>query len=171
MAQLVEQIVGYTSLSLGGITLLTSIFVLSLLCTQKSFRFVRAMVIIMTIVSIMEVCYGAVLLFWFMEVEQVKNNAYLYYISAVTILIAMADFGSLTIIWFVTFKYWETARQFSRLLRLQKSKTDHKSDSNELIDALPGRTTSIDMNLSTKHSKYACYKWTGFSIITILSLV
>ena len=68
------------------------------------------MLIIMVIVSIVESSYGAVLLFWFMEVEQVKNNSYLYYISAITILIAMAEFGSLTIIWFVTFKYWETAR-------------------------------------------------------------
>ena len=35
--------------------------------------------------------------------------------------IALHDIGVLQIIWFVTFKYWETARQFSRMIRILKA--------------------------------------------------
>ena len=135
-----------------------------MLFSQKSFRFVRAMVIIMCNVSIMELFYGLVLLLWTPEMNKIKENKFILYTATETLLVSFADLGSMCIIWFVTFKYWETARQFSRLLRLQNARAEVNLEETRA-------SNTIDHNLSSKHHKYACYKWTGFSLIIILSLI
>ena len=77
------------------------------------------MLIIMVIVSIVESSYGAVLLFWQNEFSVLYTDRNTFYIATVTFLEAFAALGSMCIIWFVTFKYWETARQLNRFFRLE----------------------------------------------------
>ena len=83
------------------------------------------MVIIMTIVSIVELTYGIVLLFWTMKLTELKEHRNTFYIATVTFLEAFAALGSMCIIWFVTFKYWETARQLDRFIRLESASDLH----------------------------------------------
>ncbi len=45
------------------------------------------------------------------------ENQDLYY-SVIGFTVSMHDLGLLIIVWFVTFKYWETSRQFSRVIRV-----------------------------------------------------
>ena len=75
----------------------------------------------MTIVSILELSYGIVVLAWELKVIRYRESSNIFYIATVTFLEAFAALGSMCIIWFLTFKYWETARQLDRFVRLESA--------------------------------------------------
>ena len=87
-----------------------------------------------------------------------------------------------SIIWFVTFKYWETARQFSRMVRVLNGEPENNGapgfpaisrDSASLTNTatnVADDTTEVRLHrrLYKKHKKYSHYKWIGFACVIVL---
>ena len=74
-----------------------------------------------------------------------KENYELDHVWTVFSIIAASifawDLGNFAIVWFVSFKYWETSRQFTRVIRLLEPKTGRKS----LLTA-SGRVSKVKFN-------------------------
>ncbi len=82
------------------------------------------------------------------------------------------DIGMNSIIWFVTFKYWETARQFSRMVRVLNGDANNEGHRQGRIStntqsniAEDDTEVRLHKRLYKKHTKYAWYKWIGFSCV------
>ena len=71
----------------------------------------------MLLTSLGEIIVGIIILQLVTMMSFAKTNVELY-IAVTGGFIYMYNLGAWTIIWHVTFKYWETARQFSRLVRI-----------------------------------------------------
>ena len=112
-----EVIVGYTSLFAGGLTLFASVFTLIFIYMRKTFKFIRNMTWVMVVTSVIQMTQGAIILSY-ISPEHLQSITPLLEFIMLGVSLCAYDVGMNSIIWFVTFKYWETARQFSRMVRV-----------------------------------------------------
>ena len=94
------------------------------------------------------------------------------YISVMT-----ESIGMQSLVWFVSFKYWETARQFSRMIRFLALQNNLNEVAEDVSQATPFSSTFsadesdnvklMQAKLKIKHKKYNCYRWTGFAVICV----
>ena len=75
------------------------------------------MMIIILLTSLIEIFVGVILL-RLISIRKFADSNLNSYIAITGCLIILYDLSAWTIIWHVSFKYWETARQFSRMVRM-----------------------------------------------------
>ena len=101
---------GFVAIVCGSLMLLQSTTTLIRLYRKKSFRFLKIMQWIIIAVSLTMIAQGATIL----HKKNVDKTKATYYIS-LAIFEFLLEFGMQTIFWFVTFKYWTTARHLFHL--------------------------------------------------------
>ena len=84
---------------------------------QNNIKFVRIMMFIILFTSIAEIFIGIEILH-FISLDVLVEKRLKLYIALQGTFVILYDLGAWTIIWHVSFKYWETARQFSRMVRM-----------------------------------------------------
>ena len=72
----------------------------------------------MILVSSFAECLVGVIILKLVSIIEFADDHKELYLTITGFLIMIYDLGCWTIIWHVTFKYWETARQFSRMVRM-----------------------------------------------------
>ena len=75
----------------------------------------------------MEVVVGCIQL-KLISVQSLKDHKLTLYFAIKGVFVILYDMGAWTIIWHISFKYWETSRQFTRLIRMQKSYDNSNSN-------------------------------------------
>lgn len=125
-----QKVVGWSAIGLGMITLVCSVITLVRMCRRKSVRFLRVLTLIVIFTSLIELMDGAILLQIITLVYKVKDLRSTLYLVLLSFSNFFYNIGMFSIIWFVSFKYWETSRQFSRIVRMMNLQTDHPSKQN-----------------------------------------
>ena len=102
------------------------------------------MLIIIATTSLLQIIYGCVVLKLISLKEWKEDEVTLYYTVKGVILI-LYDTGAWTIIWHISFKYWETSRQFARMIRIVKENGNREpkeenvtSESSQLVQSAEG---------------------------------
>ena len=100
------------------ITLITAILTLGFIYMKKGSRFLLYMSWILVVISLIGAIDGLVTLEVLEQGAEVYKQSKSAYYAIIGVCIGIHEVGVLQIMWFVTFKYWETARQFSRMIRI-----------------------------------------------------
>ena len=101
---------GWSSVSLGLLTLLSSLIILIIISKQSYVRFLRIMTVIIAVTSTMEMLNGIILLRFHKEEDSFKKAYTNLFILVYAFANSSYNIGMFSIIWFVSFKYWETSR-------------------------------------------------------------
>lgn len=177
--------VGSTYIVLASIMLLFAAFTLWSIYKRLSLRFLRFMTWILILSNIIELAFGS-LLIWYInnELDSVGQQDWwdssLYNIF-LAIFFLIHDLGMFWIIWFVTFKYWETSKQLARFFRSFQLKKELLSSNEHLGNSVQSQSfvestgdssirNSTFKSMVKEHEKYRCYKWVGFTGVTLLGV-
>jgi len=117
---LLDECIGIATVVMGVIIMLASFITLIRLRGQKNIRFLRIMISIILVTGLMELIEGAIIL-QLLNIDSVADGKYKVHFICKGVALILYNLGSWTIIWHVSFKYWETARQLSRVVRMYQS--------------------------------------------------
>ena len=117
---------GYSAIVQGSIALVASLVTLIRIYRQESsFTFVRVLTWVILVSCLIQIVDGAVMIKIINKDKLAEDHP-----DGVYTLIAFSifawDLSNFIIVWFVTFKYWETARQFARVMRLMEPEQPEK---------------------------------------------
>ena len=112
---------------------------------------------IIIVVSLCTIAQGAMIV---SEKNLNKSKSFYYIFLAISEF--LLEVGMQTIFLFVTFKYWETARQLYYIVQIQENPPVHAQP----VDKTDNSAQLRDQ-LETKHIKYSIYKWFGFAALVI----
>ena len=76
------------------------------------------------------------------DVHTLSDSNVNWYFGIKGILTIFYDLGSWAIIWHISFKYWETARQFSRMVRVYQAQDANQKD-NVIISTNTGNDSRV----------------------------
>ena len=128
-----QHISGYSAIVQGSIALVASVVTLIRIYRQESsFTFVRVLTWVILVSCLIQIADGAVMI-KIINKDQFAEDHPDGVFTLIAVSIFAWDLSNFIIVWFVTFKYWETARQFARVMRLMEPEQQEKEKSESKV--------------------------------------
>ena len=136
---------GYMGIVMGLIMLLSALTIIFKLAGQKNIKFLRFMLIIIATTSLLQIIYGCIVL-KLISLKKWKEDEVTLYYTVKGVILSLYDTAAWTIIWHISFKYWETSRQFTRMIRIVKENSNREPreengtpESSQLVQSAEGQ--------------------------------
>ena len=167
-----EFVIAIVELILASILLLYASYTLCRINKHKQFRFLRFMTIVVVFATLFQLTDAALIVAHFSHGLLIsKRIDSTFYFIIIGGLVSLHELSIFIVVWFVTFKYWETARQVVRFHKISLAR--QQREAGDLKDVLVGSTESqgdLVLKLTEKHEKYNILKWGGFSLLTGIAI-